>query len=380
LGGGLTLPPLSAATRAELASFLPVGAAMGNPVDLMPAASAEQYRRAVTVLERSGEVDALVVIRARIDRDGDAQEQAVLDATKGGLPVLACVMGGAEPAAVVGTGARRLPCYPFPETPGRVLARMWAYAAWRARPQGQVPPLTDVDVAAARAVCQRAIAERGPGWLSAAEGRRLVQALGMRVPPGGVAHSADEAAALARRIGLPVVLKVASPGVVHKTEVGGVRLDLRTEEEVRQAFDAIHGGPGGDEGALVMPMVRGSAEVLVGMTRDPRFGPLLAFGLGGIHVEVLRDVALRAAPLTDRDADDMVRSIRGHRLLEGYRGHPPADQAALCELLLRASRLAEEVPEVRELDLNPVFALPPGSGYLIADARVRVRSVDQKGD
>jgi acyl-CoA synthetase (NDP forming) len=126
------------------------------------------------------------------------------------------------------------------------------------------------------------------------------------------------------------------------------------------------------EGVLVQPMVAGGTEVMVGVTHDPLFGPLLAFGLGGIYVEVLRDVCFRVTPLTDRDAAEMVRSVRGHKLFEGYRGHPPADVRAVEEVLLRVSRLVEEVPEVCELDLNPVFALPPGQGCRIVDARIRV--------
>lgn len=166
--------------------------------------------------------------------------------------------------------------------------------------------------------------------------------------------------------------------IVHKTEIGGIFLHLRDETQVRQAFESLRdrldraGQLAAFEGALVQPMISGGVEVMVGVTTDPLFGPLIAFGLGGIHVEILGDVCFRITPLTDRDAREMVRSIRGYRLLEGYRNHPPADVPALEEVLLRISFLVDQLLEITELDLNPVFALPPGQGCQIVDARIRV--------
>jgi acyl-CoA synthetase (NDP forming) len=194
-----------------------------------------------------------------------------------------------------------------------------------------------------------------------------------------VARTAEEAAALARRLGFPVAVKLASHRVVHKTEVGAVRLGLNDETAVRQAFKEIRSILPWDknldpqDGVLVQPMVSGGTEVMVGVTHDPLFGPLVAFGLGGIHIEILGDVCFRVTPLTDRDAGEMVRGIRGYRLFQGYRGHPPADVSALEDVLLRVSRLVEEVPEISELDLNPIFALPPGQGCRIVDARIGVK-------
>ena len=165
---------------------------------------------------------------------------------------------------------------------------------------------------------------------------------------------------------------------MHKTEIGGVRLNLTNEQAVREAFEAIRARLEQDhslnamEGVLIQPMLSGGVELMVGVTHDPLFGPLIAFGLGGIHVEILGDVRFRITPLTDRDATEMVREIKGYRLLEGYRGHPPADIEAIEEVLLRISRLVEEIPEITELDLNPIFALPPGQGCRIVDARIRV--------
>jgi acyl-CoA synthetase (NDP forming) len=211
----------------------------------------------------------------------------------------------------------------------------------------------------------------------------VLAAMGLPVAPGGVAGSAEEAVALAQRLGFPVAVKLASPQIAHKTDVGGVVLHVPDAAQVRQAFAAIRerlaqaGQLAAMEGVLVQPMIAGGVEVMVGVTADPLFGPLIAFGLGGIHVEILGDVVFRITPLTDSDAREMVRAIRGFRLLEGYRGHPPADVAALEEVLLRVSLLVEEVPEVAELDLNPIIALPPGRGCQIVDARLRVDVVPE---
>jgi acyl-CoA synthetase (NDP forming) len=178
-----------------------------------------------------------------------------------------------------------------------------------------------------------------------------------------------------------VALKLHSSQIVHKTEVGGVQLNLADEAEVRGAFDNLRDRLAKSnqldafQGVLLQPMVQGGIELMVGVTQDPLFGPLLAFGLGGIHVELLGDVCFRVTPLTDRDASEMVRSIRGYRLLQGFRGRPPADIASIEDVLLRVSRLVEEIPEVIELDLNPLIALPPGQGSRIVDARIRVASV-----
>jgi acyl-CoA synthetase (NDP forming) len=317
--------------------------------------------------------------------DGDSVARAVgegaaaaRNATGVEYPILACWMPEPGPRTLPLGGGQVAPCYPFPEAAGKVLSKIVAYAEWQSGPLGTVPDFPDSDTSAARGLCREALARRGAGWLTTEETRAVLGAMGLPLAPGGVARSADEAAALARGLGFPVAVKLASHEIVHKTEMGGVRLHLDGEPAVRRAFEEIRGRleSGGRlaamEGVLVQPMVSGGTEVMVGVAQDPLFGPLIAVGLGGIHVEVLGDVCFRVTPLTDRDAAEMVRSIRGYRLFEGYRGHAPADVAALEEVLLRVSLLVEEVPEVRELDLNPVFALPPGQGCRIVDARVRV--------
>lgn len=382
---GLALPELSPPTQQRLASFLSPNAALTNPVDMIASATPDQYGRAVEAILESEEVDALLVVHVSA---GLAPAEAMADGIVAGVrasrkagrtqPVLVCWMPEAAPRPLTVSGREKLPCLASPEAAARVLGKAAAYAAWRRQPPGEVPAFPDLDVAGARRLCQRAREQRGPGWLTTEETRSLLECFRLPVLAGGVARTAEEAAARAHRLGFPVAVKLASRDIVHKTEVGGVFLDQGDEAAVRRAFTEIQdrltsdGRGSAMEGVLVQPMVRGGIEVIVGMTRDAAFGPLVAFGLGGIHVEVLGDVSFRVTPLTDRDASEMVRSIHGYRLLEGHGGRPAADVAALEEVLLRVARLAEEVPEVEELDLNPVVALPPGQECVIVDARVRL--------
>jgi acetate---CoA ligase (ADP-forming) len=382
--GGLVIPELSDATRSKLAAVLPAAASFANPVDMIASASPAHYARVIETVLASGEVDALIAIYIPV---GLSETGAIVDAVRAGVaaaraagaedkPVLACLMAEQGMHNRFDSEQEKIPTYAFPEAAGRVLSKIAAYAEWRAQPEGLIPDFDDLDLPAAREVCRKAVAQRGPGWLSAEETRAVLTAVRLQVPAGGVAATAEEAVELARRIGFPVAVKLALREVIHKTEAGGVCLNLADAGAVRRAFEEIRdrlaraNQEGAMEGVIVQPMLGGGVEVMAGVTQDPRFGPLVAFGLGGIYVEVLADVCFRVTPLTDRDAAEMVRAIRGFRLLQGYRGHPPADLDAIEETLLRLSRLVEEIPEIGEVDLNPIFALPPGQGCRIADARI----------
>lgn len=384
--GGLVVPELADHTKARLAAFLPPAAALKNPIDLIASATPDQYRRTIETILGSDEVDGLIVLYVSVDV---ANTAAVAEGILAGIaagrglggakkPVLIGWMAEGDDERTFASDGETIPSYSLPETPAVVLSKTASYAQWRIRPLGMIPDFEDLDLRTARELCAKALAQRGAGWLSAEETRAVLSAARLPMPPGGVAHTADEAADLAGRIGFPVAVKLASHRIIHKTEIGGVRLNVRNENEVREAFAGIQQRLAEDhnldamEGVLVQPMLSGGVEVMVGMTQDPLFGPLIAFGLGGIHVEILGDVRFRITPLTDRDAAEMVREIRGYRLLEGYRGHPPADVKAIEEVLLRISRLVEAAPEIAELDLNPIFAFPPGQGCRIVDARMRV--------
>ncbi len=389
---GLTVPELSESVRACLRGFLPPAASVGNPVDMIASAGPEGFRRSVETVLTSREVDALVVIHIPVGLAGKepvraAVMEGVAAARAAGVtevPVISVIMGDDAERTPIRSERGTVPTYSFPESAARVLGKISDYAEWRRQPPGMIPLFEDVRPEEARAICRNALALRGPGWLTSEETRRLLSAYRLPIPPGGVAATADEAARLARSVGFPVAVKLASHRVVHKTEAGGVHLNLVDESAVRRAFEEVCGAMTklGEresmEGVLVQPMLAGGVEVMIGMAEDPLFGPLIAFGLGGIHVEVLRDVCFRVTPVTDREAAEMVRGIRGFRLLQGYRGHPPADVPAIEESLLRVSLLVEEIPEVCEVDLNPVFALPPGQGCRIVDARIRVAPPDAR--
>ncbi|MGH7206330.1 MAG: GNAT family N-acetyltransferase [Nitrospiraceae bacterium] len=384
--GGLEVPELSEETRVRLAAFLPAAAAVKNPIDLIASATPDQYRKAIETILSADEVDALIVLYISVSEVDTAPiAEGILagiaaSRTAGGKgkPVLACWMAEGDRDRSLALTNETIPTYRLPEIPARVLSRALAYAEWRAQPVGLTPDFQDLDLPMVREVCAKALSQRCASWLTTEETRTVLTAMGLPVQPGGVAQTEDDAVELARRVGFPVAVKLASHHLVHKTEIGGVRLSLKEESAVRQAFREIRDRLAQDnnldamEGVLVQPMVTGGVEVMIGVTHDPLFGPLIAFGLGGIHVEILGDVRFRVTPLTDRHAAEMVREIKGYRLLEGYRGHQPADIQAIEEVLLRTSRLVEELPEISELDMNPIFALPPGQGCRIVDARIRV--------
>ncbi len=382
----LVVPELSASTKSTLASFLPLAAALSNPVDLIASATADQYAKAIETLLSANEVDALIILYMAVTvTDTTDIARGIMTGIESGRnagaktkPVLIGWMAEGDRNRTFQFQEETIPAYHLPETPALVLSKAATYAEWRQQPAGMVPDFDDLDLAAARTTCATALAQRGSGWLTTEETRHVLRAMRLPVQAGGVAKTADEAAALASQVTYPVVVKLASHQIVHKTEIDGVHLNLKDEQAVREAFESIRtklvecSQLDAMEGVLVQPMVTGGVEVMIGVTDDALFGPLIAFGLGGIHVEILGDVQFRITPLTNFDAADMIRKIKGYRLLTGYRGHPSADLEALEETLLRVSRLVEEVPEISELDLNPIFALPPGHGCRIVDARIRI--------
>ncbi len=383
---GLLVQELGEASKNQLKEFLPPTASVTNPIDMIASASADNFCQATEILLCDHQVDSLIVLTIHVGladvstiARGIATGVAAARA-KGGAakPVLTCIMDGDTLHDAGASADERLPNYAFPENAARVLGKLANYADWRQQPQGMIPDFDDIQPQAARALCQSLVKERGAGWLSAEEVRNVLKDFSLPLPPSAICRSTDDAVQAARQIGFPVALKLASRQIVHKTEFGGVQLNLPDEIAVRAAFATIHerladaNRLDAFDGVLVQPMIAGGVELMVGITQDPSFGPLIAFGLGGIHVEILQDVCFRVTPITDRDATEMIQSIRGYRLLEGYRGHPPADIPAIENLLLRVARLVEEVPEIAELDLNPVVALPPGLGCLIVDARIRV--------
>jgi acetate---CoA ligase (ADP-forming) len=357
---GLELAHLAETTREELAKVLPAEASVENPVDMLGSATEDAYRNAMPILLADPGIDALIVLFVPVvgvaeDAVGLAISRAARDAND---KTVLCTFLSAKGAPASLRAAAPVPSFSYPEAAARALGRAAERGDWLHRPAGVVPDL-DVD----REAAARIVAEAGEGWLEAQQARALLEAYGLPVVPERVAADPDEAAAAAAELGFPVVVKTAAAGA-HKTESGGVVLNLGDEDEVRAAAARI-GGP-----VLVQKMIRGGAELLAGVVQDPVFGPLVAFGAGGVFAELIGEAQFRLAPLTDLDARELVRDGKAGTLVRGYRGAPPSDEDALVDLLLRLSQLAAAHPEIAELDLNPVLALPDGA--VAVDARVKL--------
>ncbi len=373
---GLDVVRLSESTQSALRPLLPAEASVRNPVDMIASASATAYERSLRVLLDAPEVDmVLVVFVTPIVTDAGDVARAILRAAAGSEKTVAtCFMGRrGVPEAVRSLREGRFPSYAFPESAAAALARAAGYGRWLASPEGAVPTFTDLDVARARAVLGQGT---GPRWLNPAEVRAVLDAFGLRTPREAVVRTVDEAAWCAAEFGGPVAFKLVSQTITHKSDVGGVVLGLRGAAAVRAAWSGMEssleqrGLRAAMEGALVQEMVPGGVETFVGATRDPSYGPLVGFGLGGVQVELWKDVVFRVAPLRDRDADEMLAQIRARALLDGFRGAPAVDRGALREVILRVGALVEALPEVLEIDLNPVVAMVRGA--VVVDARIRV--------
>ena len=382
---GLDVPVLAPATQTALRSLLPAAAAVANPVDLLAGATGAQYRAAVSAALADPGVDAVIVVyTSPLGSDPSEVGAGVAAATIGATkPVIACFLDSATPPAALrhpAGSASAVPCLPFPERAAAALSRAWSYRRWRDRPHGDEPSLAGVDAQAGRRVVAGVLAARpGGGWLDAADAWALLRAYGLPLVESRPVTSAAQAMAEASEVGFPVALKAASGRLVHKSDVGAIHLGLADQAAVGSAWSALEAALGNGLGtAVVQPMAAPGVETIVGVVDDPAFGPLVMFGLGGVATDLLGDRALRSTPLTDVDAADMVRSLRASPLLAGYRGAPSVDLGALADVLQRVGRLADDLPEVAELDLNPIIARPDGA--LILDAKIRVVDTPRRSD
>ena len=374
----LELVDLQPETVAKLKPLFPPEASIRNPLDMIASATAANYQTALDAILSDEHVDSAVAIFVPPlgIRQEDVAESIVRVAQHHHQkPVLAVLMGREGlPQGKAELHRAGIPAYIFPESAARALAALRRHREWRARPD--VPPRDlAVDRTRAAAIAARARAA-GRTKLSEIEALEVLAACGIPAAPARLARDAEEAARIAAELGFPVVLKVVSPQIVHKTDVGGVRpnVDSVTEAKVAcvEMLDAVrqHAPEATIDGILVQRMVQGGRETIIGITRDHAFGPLVMFGLGGVFVEAIRDVVFRIAPLRPLDAHDMVRAIRGVAILDGIRGAKPVDFAALVDVLLRASQLAVDVPEIAELDINPLLAFP--DRVVAVDARVLI--------
>jgi acetate---CoA ligase (ADP-forming) len=367
----LTLADLSPATREALRTFLPPEAAVGNPVDMLPSATPENFARAIDLVAADGGVDALLTITVTpiLVQPVDIARAIAAVAPAAGKPVLSVFMTAAGFYAAASALPGMPPIYRFPESAVRGLGALRRHAERLERPAGAtVTPVRSEQLAGAT--------PDADGYLPPAQVFAVLEEIGLPVAPSRVVDGAGDLAAAAAAIGYPVVLKAVGAQLVHKSDVGGVVVGLRNAGELTAAAGAMaqrlaaHGVR--PEGYLVQREVTGGREVIVGLTRDPAVGPLVMCGLGGVAVEVWKDVSFRVAPVDRREAEAMLGELRGARLLGGFRGRRPADRAAVATAIERLGALAAAHPELVECDINPLLVQDDGEGCVAVDARIRV--------
>ena len=384
---GLEVPQFSDELQAKMKEYLAADASTNNPVDMIASAGPEEYKKTIQLLLDSDEIDALITLFIPASDVGvaetassirEAVEEVEFDKT-----FLSVYMHSGGAPTELSSKKVSFPVFSFPERAALALRKAVDYSEWLQKPIGSPVTFDDIDRTRARAVidalCDEAdCGEGGEGaWLDPDDVDTILDCYGIDIPKAAVVETAAEAVAFAEELGRSIVLKVISPSAVHKSDVGGVALDVSGKDDIEAAFAQVTGAVPDPEGVLVQEFVAGGHEVLVGMVEDPNFGPLIVFGLGGVFVELIGDVAFRIHPLTDLDAKDMIKEVKSARLLEGYRGGDPGDIDAVEETLLRVSALVDDIPEIFEMDLNPVKVGKPGEGVRIVDARIKVRPVSR---
>lgn len=382
---GLQLASLQPKTQEKLKEVLPGAASVLNPIDVLGDARSDRYKAAFKDALEDENVDALLAIltpqfMTEIEETARALAEASEAQPEGNKkPVMACFLGEAHmKEAQVFFSERSIPSYPTPERAAAAMRAMVTQSEWAKEPLPNFEQF-DVDKATVAKIFADVRAD-GRVQIGDAESRDILTSYGIRVPKSKLCETAEDAVAFADELGYPVVMKIASPDILHKTDVGGVKVGIESPSDVRDAFDlmvyrAQKYQPNAQIwGCLIQEMVRGGKEVICGMNRDPQFGPLVMFGLGGIYVEVLKDVAFRIAPFDRKEANEMIHEIRSIGLLRGVRGEPPADLDATVDTLLRLSQLVTDFPEIVEMDINPLMVFEKGRGAMGVDMRLILKS------
>lgn len=377
---GLEIPVLSDKSQTRLRAFLPAGASVANPVDMIASAPAEHYRQAIEIVGGDENIDSLIVIFTPplVTRADDVAKSIItavqqIDKSK---PVLSVFLSAQETPKELRTTKLTIPSYSFPETAAIALARATRYQEWRERRETYPARFPDIRADEAAAVVAAALT-RGEGWLLPDEVAQLCSCYGLPLIAQRVVTTVADAAAAADEIGGEIALKAIAPRLLHKTEAGAVRLRLRGAEAVRQAAlemsERLRSQGYSPSGFVVQQMAQPGIEMLVGVVHDPQFGPVVACGAGGVQVELLKDVSIRLTPLANEDAAEMIRELKTYPLLTGFRGSVASDIAALEDGLLRVSAMVEDLPQIAELDCNPFVVHETGATIL--DARIRLTTV-----
>jgi acetyl coenzyme A synthetase (ADP forming)-like protein len=378
---GMRLASLTPSIQQKLRSALPAAASVVNPIDVLGDAPADRYTLAIEAALSDPNVGVLLVVltpQTATQIPETARSLGELS-RKFKKPTFAAFMGdqAIHPAMEIFT-QYSLPNYPVPERAVAAIAALWRRCLWLKTPELKVEPLA-VDQAKVSQVLDKVHSE-GRATAGDSEAKDVLAAYGVPLPKSVLAKNSDEAVAAAETIGYPVVMKIASPDILHKTDIGGVKLNLASASDVRDAFDLIvyrttrHLPDATIWGCQVQQMVKGGKETIIGMNRDPQFGPLLMFGLGGVYVEALKDVTFRVAPIDRREAREMLSEIRAYNLLRGVRGEKPSDLEAIADTLVRISQLVMDFPQIVELDINPLLVFPAGQGVLGLDMRLALKA------
>jgi acetyltransferase len=380
---GLTFAQLADETVQKLANELPAAANLHNPIDVLGDALADRYEFALDVVLDDPNVNTILVLltpQAMTDPAATAKAVVKIARKKPQKPILACFLGTkkvSEGAEILAEG--KIPQYDSPESAVGTIRVMADYVLWRSKPK-RVVKLFPVNRRKVETIIERHL-RRGDRDIGETDSKAIVEAYGFKTPEGAIANTAEQAAVIANQVGYPVVLKIWSSEIVHKSDVGGVRLGLKDEQEVKDAFDLMmyripKKRPDAHIlGVLVEKMHKIGKEVILGMHRDPNFGPLMMFGMGGIMVEALRDVSFYLAPLTEDEAKQMLMNTRTYRILKGTRGEEGVDIDAIAEGLQRLSQLVTEFPQIQEMDINPYVVGPSGTTPIAVDVRMSVEEV-----
>lgn len=377
---GLILPQLSRETVAYLRERMPPEVSLNNPVDLIGDADVERYRIASETVLKDDNIDGCIFVlspQAATEVDETAELVGRLAETTE-KPVLGSFMGRVslvQARSILKNHS--VPNYPYPERAVNAFRAMAEYSRWLASPKPE-PVRFVVNLHDAMEVLRKARDERR-AEIADTDARKVLRAYGFTTPQTILARTSKEAVEAAERIGFPVVMKIAAKDILHKTELGGVAIGLRTPDDVRLAFLDMTSRAQGYlvEGVNVQEMISGGKEMILGMSCDSTFGPLLLFGLGGIYVETLKDTSFRIAPINEDEAGRMIREIRAYSLLEGARGEAPSDINAIVECILRLSQLVTDIPAITELDINPLMVLPQGDGAVAVDCRLVVKEEEE---
>ena len=376
---GLKLAGLSRKTRNSLREGLPPAASTGNPIDILGDARADRYRFAVEKVLEDENVNAVVVLltpQAMTESMRTAESIVEIQRRLDGKPILAVFMGGgAVEAASNYLRENSIPCFDFPEKVIKTAAALFEYSSFLKEPEYPPVRFEDVDPRRVEEIFD-SVRRDSRVVLLPHEAAGVVEAYGIRAPRSRVARTVEEAVRCAEGLGYPVVLKIVSPDILHKTDIGGVALNLRSADEVRSAFDGIMSrvtrfmARARIYGVMVYRMVPAGKEMIIGMSRDVQFGPLVMFGLGGIYVNLLKDVSFRLPPLSEQEAREMIEETRAYTLLKGIRGEPSSDVAAVVETILRVGQLVWDFPQIVEMDINPVIVYEEGNGCIALDVKI----------